>query len=460
MIPYCAVMSKSENNDTTSPEHDLEGSSKHKQRAKGRGTLVKRGNTYYGRWVVAGKVHTASLKTSLYKEAEQALREKMKLYVARDEEASLANAVARLSKARETVAELEAQEVVLPLKSAFSAFKSKMATTSPETMAMYESQFGRFENWIAANEPTMKEMREVTPQIAQRFMDDVAVRFSSNTHNKYLSLMRLIWRKLSKRIQAKCDPWADIERRANGKSSGRRALTVAELSKVCALLDGEMKILFALGIYTGLRLADCALLKWESVDLKNRLLHVLPHKTARTGKLVTVSIHPTLERMLIEAANGSDSPYVMPHTADDYEHRNEQVVDRIQAVFEKAGIRTKAEVKGYSRKVTVVGFHSLRHTFVSLCGNGGMPLAYVQSIVGHSSPMMTSHYFHADAEAHREQLNAALPDLIDIDNAHTRTRTRTREEYRSAVAAVDKLTTQEKKRLMKHLSSQIDGAQE
>ena len=34
-----------------------------------------------------------------------------------------------------------------------------------------------------------------------------------------------------------------------------------------------------------------------------------------------------------------------------------------------------------------------------MMGNAGAPLALVQSIVGHSNPMMTAHYFHAKTDA-------------------------------------------------------------
>lgn len=442
-------MRRSENKQTepTQPVTDAQPTQpKRKQRAKGKGTIIKRGNTYFGRWVVAGKVHTSTLKTSSYKDAEAALREKMKLYVARDEAASLENAVARLSKAREAVQKMEAQEDAVSIRAAFVAFKARMPSTAAETLSMYESQFARFEEWVSANEPDCKLMNAVTPLMAQRFMDGIAAKFSANTHNKYLSLMRLIWKKLSKQIQAESDPWTDIERKPVRKSGGRRALTVEELSKVCGLLDGEMKVLFALGIYTGLRLADCALLKWEALDFPNRLLHVLPLKTAKTGRIITVSLHPTLEKLLSGVERG-DSPYVLPDAAELYSRNNSELVKRVQAVFEKAGIKTRAEVSGYSRKVTEVGFHSLRHTFVSLCGNGGLPLAYIQSIVGHSNPMMTSHYFHGDAEAHRLKLVAALPDIIDTPKVPTSS------QYDEAVRLVESLTDEERARLALHLAS-------
>ena len=54
--------------------------------------------------------------------------------------------------------------------------------------------------------------------------------------------------------------------------------------------------------------------------------------------------------------------------------------------------------------------HSLLHSFVSLCGNSGVPLALVQSIVGHVSQSMTERYFHANAEALRNAVGA-LPAI-------------------------------------------------
>lgn len=387
-----------------------------RQRAKGKGSIIKRGGIYHGRWVVGGKIYTRSLKTSNRREAEERLADMLKPYVLRDEEASLANAVTRLGGIRAEIEEYEDRKPALSFSDAFGVFRGKAGRTSVATMSMYESQFRRLCDWMRHNAPETKELRQLDRETAQRFLDYIEGGFSGNTYNKYLALMRLIWRKCAKEIRAKQDPWADFERREQAAGSGRRALTTQELAAVCALLEGEMRILFALGIYTGLRLGDCALLKWDSIDLARGLMHVLPRKTAKTRRVVTVSIHPTLAALLKDAPRTDGSPYVLPETAAQYMRDDSSLAVRIQALFEKAGIRTQGETPGYSRKVTLVGFHSLRHTFVSLCGNGGMSLAYVQSIVGHANPMMTSHYFHADAEAHRKQLDAALPDVLAVPN--------------------------------------------
>jgi hypothetical protein len=63
-----------------------------------------------------------------------------------------------------------------------------------------------------------------------------------------------------------------------------------------------------------------------------------------------------------------------------------------------------------------VGFHSLRHTFVSMAGNAGVPLSIVQRIVGHTKPSMTGRYFH-ESDAALSGVVAALPDVVTAVDA-------------------------------------------
>jgi hypothetical protein len=61
--------------------------------------------------------------------------------------------------------------------------------------------------------------------------------------------------------------------------------------------------------------------------------------------------------------------------------------------------------------VIEVGFHSLRHTFVSLYRESNAPLAVVESIVGHSNPSMTRHYTHV-GELAAGRAVALLPSVM------------------------------------------------
>ena len=106
----------------------------------------------------------------------------------------------------------------------------------------------------------------------------------------------------------------------------------------------------------------------------------------------------------------------MPEIGELYSERSKQMVvsRQIKRVFQAAEIDTAGDKEGRARAAVAVGFHSLRHTFVSLMAEKGAPLAAVQKLVGHSNPSMTRHYTHTtDAAA----LNAAR--LLELDAAPT-----------------------------------------
>ncbi len=73
-------------------------------------------------------------------------------------------------------------------------------------------------------------------------------------------------------------------------------------------------------------------------------------------------------------------------------------------------------VSAEKRKRPEAGFHSLRHTFVSLCAAGGDPQSVVQALVGHGSPAMTAHYTHVGVDAAKSAV-LALPDVTGADAA-------------------------------------------
>ena len=114
--------------------------------------------------------------------------------------------------------------------------------------------------------------------------------------------------------------------------------------------------------------------------------------------------------MLLEIPAANRRGYVMPQCAEMYLKQAGELSARFMRVFKSAGIETATEGQEGSRKRCLVGFHSLRHTFVSLAANAGVPLAFVQSIVGHSTVEMTRHYFH-ESEAALNSAVSALPDI-------------------------------------------------
>jgi integrase len=252
------------------------------------------------------------------------------------------------------------------------------------------------------------------------------LKLQANSFNKKVQALSLIFRVLSEPGRLTANVWDKI-RRKRQVSQSRRELTVEELKRIVEGAKGEMRLLLGIGIYTGLRLGDCSTLRWGEVDLVRRIIRRIPMKTARRKATpVIVPIHGTLLNMLKQLPRNAKSDYVLPEIAATYARDDSAVSKQIQKLFSDNGITTTRDGTGYilvqgedgkqkkqytgKRAVVEVGFHSLRHTFVSLCRGADAPLSVVESIVGHSSPAMTQHYSHTGETALRDAVTS-LPDI-------------------------------------------------
>ena len=309
----------------------------------------------------------------------------------------------------------------LPLARAWSAFESSLfhKEWAENTRRLNEARVEAFAAWMKGHHPEARAARDVTGEHAVEFMQTIRAAHSGKTFNDYRAILLQTWDGLRKIPSAAVtvNPWRDIER-AERNSHTRRELTVEELAAVIQAADGEMRLLFAIGIYTGLRLGDAVRLDWGAVDLVRGFVNVTPAKTARHGTKVRIPLAPALRGILEMTPPRRRRGRILPALAAEYETEGSAgmiLVRKVQAVFKAAGIETQAVTRqknkdGTPRKTVEVGFHSLRHTYVSLCANAGVPLAIVQAIVGHTNPAMTAHYFH-ESDAALQGVLPALPDV-------------------------------------------------
>ncbi len=385
---------------------------KAKQRSKGLGTLERRGRVWRARWTVDGKTYTRTTGTSDRREAEKILAEIVAPFAAKSDAERLENLAVKIEGRKAEIRRYEDSKPALALADGFEAYRRsrERPDTGAATLDMYESQYNRLLRWAKDNAPDAKEMRNFTRATADAFATYLAGELSANSFNKYMTLFRRMWDVLAEEGRMTENPWAKIRHMALATHT-RRELTVDELARVCGSVTGEMRLLFAVGIYTGLRLGDCALLEWGAIDLARNRIMTIPRKTARHahGKPVIIPLHGVLASMLAEIPPDARTGYLLPETAEAYTRNNALLCRRIQRVFTDAGIKTQTTADGERARVDV-GFHSLRHTFVSLSANAGAPLAVVQAIVGHSNPAMTRHYFH-ESETALQSAVAALPSI-------------------------------------------------
>lgn len=394
-----------------------------KTRSKGSGHLFKRGKTYYLQFDVSGKRKVVSLRTTRLRSVfddsgtitEEGAEDKAKRLLAAKSAQTQADITRHIGESKGLL-----DENRLKLEEAWPLFNRRYSKkkTSAGTLRNYERQWQRFLHWLASKHPGVEFMNDVTIAIADDYVDhlehdDVMVG-SASTFNQHLGTCRRVFEVLHKDTGMSENPFTDAQRMARD-SVTKRELDWEELAKVLGVFDDpgfkvahreELEVLFHIGAWTGLRLKDAALLRWEDVELKKNRISCVPYKTRRHGTRVRIPLHPTLKSHLERARAWEGGEYVLPSTAEQYAKNEQTVKRRVVRVFKEAGFDTTVSLEGRRNPTNVLGFHSLRHSFVSFCANAGVPLASVQSIIGHTSPAMTEHYAHLNDETAQKAIDA------------------------------------------------------
>ena len=412
------------------------------------GHMFKRGKTWYVQWRVNGKLFMRSTKCTRKDEAEKERARIMAPFLAKDEATVLEHVAARIDGRKAEIAAYEdAKNPPLAIEDAWRRFLASpdRPDSGENTLKHYHSQYRRFARWMRGEHAELTEIRQIHPKrtggatektkaIPMRAVDEAIAReyavdlnggkSSPSTFNQHIGFLKLLWKTLEDEIKTDKNPWLKIKRKKRTGDRSRRELTVDELRRIYDTTDGEMRLLFGLGIYTGLRMGDCATLRTGEVDLKRNLIRRVPMKVARRKpKPVTIPIHPTLHGMLSEAMDAQSNEYVLPGMAAYYaEERVWELSKAIQKHFTDNGISIHKPGTGKfvdeggntvdtgKRAIVEVGFHSLRHTFVSLCREHNVPFAVVEALVGHSNPAMTRLYTHVSEAAACDAM-AVLPNV-------------------------------------------------
>ena len=267
---------------------------------------------------------------------------------------------------------------------------------------------------------------DVTPELADQFAKHLrTLDISVVTHNRKFKRLRRIFRTLEDHAGGGKNPFSARSlmrqgREERGNEARRLAFTRSQEEALLAVLADtehkivhkpELRVVYHLGMFTGQRFKDCVLLKWDRVDLDRRRIWVRQFKT---GKEVTIPLAPRLLDVLVEAQAWRRDGYVCPNVAARYgkldgKGRNigsSMLNHDALRVIRWIGLETCVEMPGRKRKVTVHGFHSLRHSFASHCAEAGVPKAVILSILGTNSEIVDNFYTHIGEEAQEKAILA------------------------------------------------------
>jgi integrase len=160
-------------------------------------------------------------------------------------------------------------------------------------------------------------------------------------------------------------------------------------------------VLILLGFSTGQRLGDLATLKWTQIDMKERIITLIPSKTDKR-KAPEVQI-PITDQLFKTLKALPKDVFVMPEVAILYKMNGPGLSKRIAGLMTDNGVLDDNTGRA--------AFHSFRGTFASMIGDSGANIQIEAYLTSHALPGVTGIYSHPSREVLRQWVKKAIPKL-------------------------------------------------
>jgi integrase len=155
-----------------------------------------------------------------------------------------------------------------------------------------------------------------------------------------------------------------------------RYLSVEETERLLAVCEPDLRAVVVVALGTGMRKGEVFRLRWQDVDLSNRIIHVVDSKN---GQRRDIPMGEQVFSELQAKRQGATSDLVF-RNSDGLPYATK---------MRKAWAKACA-----SADLSDAHFHDLRHSFASHLVMSGASLFAVQDLLGHRTIAMTKRYSH------------------------------------------------------------------
>ena len=229
-----------------------------------------------------------------------------------------------------------------------------------------------------------KEIKAISLADIQAVLASLRTSLSDATKNRYLAMLRSIFRFAVDHDYCEKDPTRSIKLKrevpvklyeVNDELINRLAVAVDWLEERYPRTSCLVELL----LLTGMRLGEALSLKWGDVDFT---LLQITLRTTKSGRPRHVPISDecsdVLDRLAEVTADFPEDGWLFPSSFG-LSHMTRPV-------------RPWKKACRAARLPLSLRFHDLRHIFASACVKDGIPLYTVQGLLGHSSIRMTERY--------------------------------------------------------------------
>ena len=309
--------------------------------------------------------------------------------------------------------------------------RSKEVTTSEGTFERYSGFVNSFVAHVG-KQRARASVEAITPQDIKSFRDlQVKEGKAETTANLALKTLRSLFNDARREGLISTNP-AEAVVTFGAEKEARDVFTHEQLCALVAKASPEWKTAILLAYYSGLRLRDAVSLTWDNVNFDLRQIRYFPRKSNRrrsqavsaigqvrrpdwkkhvTGQLEGPLMPEVETHMLSLPSSDAPAAKLCPTLAAKGTGGNRGLSRMFQRVMAAAGIYSDrgVEKRGKGRQFKTLGFHSLRHTFVSELANADIPADVRRQISGHNDEKIHERYTHLDLDTKRRAVARLRP---------------------------------------------------
>ncbi len=218
---------------------------------------------------------------------------------------------------------------------------------------------------------------------------------SNATINRELSCLKNLFNEAKKDRKFFGDNPVSLVRFLDENNEKDRILTFEEEKALLNNCSDYLKPIIITALNTGMRKMEILSLKWENVDLKNRVITILAtNSKSKRIKYIPINSYLKNELNRQKLKTGYQEFVFLNSLGKNYKRKDS--LNSFKRVCKKTGING-------------VTFHTLRHTFGTRALEASGNIVTVNKILGHRSLQTTMRYVHIDKALYEtvEKINKA-----------------------------------------------------
>jgi integrase len=295
--------------------------------------------------------------------------------------------------------------------------QAKSIEAEESTHARYKRIVERFTGFLGEAKSN-RDLSTLQASDIARFRDREAKERSRATATLSVKVLRICFGEAVRQGLLTVNPAVRVPILKTRDKSARRAFTLPEIKRILKACEDnvEWRGLMLFGLYLGQRLGDLAKLTWRAVNFETGEIAFTTRKTGR--RIVLPLLQPLSDYLSALPASDNPNGFIFPRAAS--AKRTASLSNQFREILSDAGLveprarghKSTDKGRDQAREASVISFHSLRHSAVTMLKAAGVSDFMAREIVGHESTAVSRQYTHLTTDDKRAAMQR-LPNITE-----------------------------------------------